>query len=45
LAGRLPALIPMLFYDFSGEKRKRVMQELQLMRALRLKKEESSDSG
>lgn len=45
LAGRLPALIPMLFYDFSGEKRKRVMQELQLMRALRLKKEESSDFG
>jgi len=33
------ALIPMLFFDFSGDKRKRVMNELQMMREIRQKEE------
>ena len=34
LFGQILTLIPMLFYDFSGEKRKRVMEELQVRREI-----------
>jgi Na+/melibiose symporter-like transporter len=36
------ALIPMVFYDFSGEKRKRIMNELQAARERRMKAEQEA---
>ncbi len=44
LFGQILTLIPMLFYDFSGDKRKRVMDELQARRE-KIQKEDSLKAG
>lgn len=47
LAGRILTLIPMLFYDFTGEKRKTVMNDLRVLREARqnLNAEQPAEPG
>lgn len=44
LAGQLLSLIPMLFYDFSGEKRKKVLYDLQMVRDSRAQRQAETES-